>query len=935
MLQNIKISYKLVLMIAIPILGLLYFTIANTIEKLEIVNEMNMLEELSKLTVKSSLLVHELQKERGMSAGFLGSKGTEFVNKIRAQRPNTDNTVIELDNFLRTFNFKFISKDIKDSLDTIFLKLNKINNKRQLVDKLSISAEDELRYYTAIINELLRKIGHISKMITNTELSNMFTTYTNLLLSKEKAGIERAILSNAFSKGHFAPDMYRDFILLVGTQKIYIKNFFFFATSSQKQMYKQIMQGEFVDEVARIRNIAFKKASKFRLLANLHAYLGYDGLIQQLNDYIHWGESKNLDFFNQQYQSAISILEIYKKLSHVSDAEVQKIEIIKSTFNTYKKYLEAVIILKQQQKTVDEISAIIEIDEAPAIKALNRLLSGDKMDIEPTYWWKIASGRINLFKALEDQISKDLKTSALILKKEAQATFTLYLIISGLTIILTVLISFFLARGITKPLKTLVNVADLISSGDRYLEIQVQSSDEIGQLAIAMEHMLHSITRSEALQQKEIIERKQAEVMLRGTNQAYAHFVPNEFLQLLNKVHIIDIQLGNHVEMDMTVLFSDLRSFTTLSEKMSPQENFNFINSYLKEMGPIIRKHNGFIDKFIGDAIMALFIKADDALNASLMMLQAINNFPKDSLLAQIKIGIGLNTGKLMLGIIGEQNRLQCTVISDAVNLASRLEDLTKTYASGLVISEDCFMNLTDPSQYSIRFLDNIKVKGRTERVNIFEVFDSEPPKIRGNKLATLQTFEEAVNLYQLHQFSKVKKLMQECLQVNPHDAAAEVYLQRCQNFLNVDHNEAWEDVGKIMKWTIELSTSNYKIDQQHKELFIRAKNLIMSIGTGKTEEEVHEMVDFLEGYIVTQFEIEEKYMSDYAYPNHITHRAEHIRFMEKFQLIKQDYQDKKGHLFLALQIKQDIIDWVDSHIGKTDKELGLFLAEKLNVETQ
>ncbi|HID98793.1 MAG TPA: adenylate/guanylate cyclase domain-containing protein, partial [Thiotrichaceae bacterium] len=170
-------------------------------------------------------------------------------------------------------------------------------------------------------------------------------------------------------------------------------------------------------------------------------------------------------------------------------------------------------------------------------------------------------------------------------------------------------------------------------------------------------------------------------------------------------------------------------------EKMSPQENFNFINAYLKEMGPIIREHNGFVDKYIGDAIMALFINANDALNASIAMLKQLEQFNKNQTQnSPLKIGIGLNTGKLMLGIIGEANRLQGTVIGDAVNLASRIETLTKTYESFLIMSQETLENLTHSEQYTIRFLDNIKVKGRTGNVNIFEVLDADPKAVLRSK---------------------------------------------------------------------------------------------------------------------------------------------------------------------------------------------------------
>jgi class 3 adenylate cyclase len=163
---------------------------------------------------------------------------------------------------------------------------------------------------------------------------------------------------------------------------------------------------------------------------------------------------------------------------------------------------------------------------------------------------------------------------------------------------------------------------------------------------------------------------------------AYERFVPREFLNLLDKQHMIDVQLGDQVEKEMTVMFSDIRGFTTISEDMEPQEIFDFINNYLGQMEPIILKHHGFIDKYIGDAIMALFpTTVDDAVRGSISMLQTLNQY--NNLLQRagypaIKIGIGLNTGPLILGTVGGQNRMDGTVISDAVNISARIENLTK-----------------------------------------------------------------------------------------------------------------------------------------------------------------------------------------------------------------------------------------------------------------
>jgi len=928
MFKNFNISYKLALMVMLPILGLIYFTTDTTLDKRKIVYEMDLLQALSELAVKSSALIHELQKERGISAGFLGSQGQQFSQELKLQRLNTDNAVKSFQFFIQHFDFEVFNGGIQANLDIIVKKINTIKNQRNLVDKFEISAKQQILIDTQLIESLLVSINYLSKVITHLKLANGVMAYVNLLYAKEKAGLERATLNNVFSHGHFTLDLYKIFAQLAQAQENYVKDFLFFATPKQRAIYHNTMQYEFVDEVKKIRAMAFKTAAKFELIEDLRLHIGYGGLLHQLNEYILWGKQQYIDAFNKQYQTAITILNRYKNLPYVSSSEFNNLNQIEQTFNTYNRYLIEAITLKQQQKSIDDIEAIIKIDDAMAFNVLNNLLMSIHLNTEPTYWWKVATGRIELFKNVEDQLSLDLTTSGQILKQQAQFTFILYLLITCVTILLTLLLYYIFACGIIRPLKKLVQAAHEITDGYLDIEIKADSKDETGQLSRAMSKMLESLRRSEALQ-REINERKRVEEILRETNQAYARFVPDEFLQLLDKKGIVDIQLGNHTEINMTVLFADIRSFTTLSERMSPQDNFRFINNYLKAMGPVIREHGGFIDKYIGDAIMALFMNADDAVQASVAMLDKLsqlNQIQTQNRIPAIKIGIGLNTGKLMLGIIGEQNRLQGTVISDTVNLASRIENLTKTYKSTLIISENTYIQLTNPAQYAIRFLDNLKVKGRSKRDSIFEIFDGDSEEIKTGKLANLKIFEDAVNLYQQQKFRAAQALMERCLQLNPSDAAAEVYRQRCQNFLKINQSDNWETMAQKLEWRDDLMTRNPIIDEQHKELFERIKNLVMSIGHGQLKEEVTEMIQFLGNYVVTHFEIEETYMEQSGYPHYAIHKAEHSQFIDNFNKIKRDYQaDGGAHLYFALRIQQEIVEWLSEHIAKSDKAFGQF----------
>lgn len=268
---------------------------------------------------------------------------------------------------------------------------------------------------------------------------------------------------------------------------------------------------------------------------------------------------------------------------------------------------------------------------------------------------------------------------------------------------------------------------------------------------------------------------------------AYGRFVPHQFLNLLGYESIIDVNLGDQVQEEMSVLFADIRDFTALSETMTPQQNFNFINAYLSRMEPAITSNNGFIDKYIGDAIMALFSDyADDAVKAGIAMLNILNQYNEHRQTVgyiPIQIGIGINSGSLMLGTVGGKSRMDSTVISDAVNLASRIEGLTKDYCVPLLISQQTLERLRNPADYAIRIVDKVQVKGKSQYVVVYEVFDADPPEILSAKLANLPLYSEAMLLCDRKEFREAGKLFEECLRTNPSDQVARIYLKRCRDW--------------------------------------------------------------------------------------------------------------------------------------------------------
>jgi two-component system sensor histidine kinase ChiS len=211
-------------------------------------------------------------------------------------------------------------------------------------------------------------------------------------------------------------------------------------------------------------------------------------------------------------------------------------------------------------------------------------------------------------------------------------------------------------------------------------------------------------------------------------SQALRRFVPDELTRILGKRSIVDVALGDHVEGNMGVVFSDLRAFTTLSERLSPDETFRFLNEYLREIGPVTRAHGGYIDKYVGDAILAIFPDGpDDALSAALAMQRQVDIFNEAQSRAgkpPVTIGVGVHAGPLVLGIIGETERLEGTVVADCVNLASRLEGLCEDFGVRIITTEECLAATKDPALYSTRFLGAVPVRGKADTVRAYELLD-------------------------------------------------------------------------------------------------------------------------------------------------------------------------------------------------------------------
>lgn len=366
-------------------------------------------------------------------------------------------------------------------------------------------------------------------------------------------------------------------------------------------------------------------------------------------------------------------------------------------------------------------------------------------------------------------------------------------------ILIAMVASLLTTRFITAPIRRFISDIKIISDGDLSHQVNIKTKDEIGRLATVFNELTKDLKQT-------LWEKDQSYKKIARKNVAIQRFVPSEFLHCLGKEEVEDVDLGDASHEEMSVLFSDIRSFTSISEAMSHEENFRFLNEYLNYIAPMILKSGGFIDKFIGDAIMALFAgavegAADDAVTAAVGMqvkLMEFNRSRKESGDDPVSIGIGIHTGPLSLGIIGFEERVESTVIGDTVNLSSRLESLTKQYGIMIAISSSTYQKLKDRTKLLIREVDTVQVKGKDEPVTIYDVFSADPDNTRESKIRILDRYHEGLSLYKERKWHEVIKLFHELKNEVSSDKIIDIYLERCNSFLINRPDESWTGVHSL-----------------------------------------------------------------------------------------------------------------------------------------
>jgi class 3 adenylate cyclase/HAMP domain-containing protein len=405
---------------------------------------------------------------------------------------------------------------------------------------------------------------------------------------------------------------------------------------------------------------------------------------------------------------------------------------------------------------------------------------GSYMYFEPWDWYLLLS-------ELEETFYLDAENIRM------QVAYTI-----GITLVFAVGLILFFMKKLTKPMGNVINtMKDIITTNDLSKRVRIEYDDEVGHLATWFNRMVEDLelayNQIKQYAYKSILSQKSEEKV----RHIFQKYVPADIIDEVLSSGGANLLVGK--KQHATILFSDIRSFTTISESLSAEELVTSLNTYFNIMVSIIIENQGIIDKFIGDAIMAVFgapvLHDDDPVNAvktGLKMLDSIKTFNRKQTASgrpPFKIGIGLNTGEVVVGNIGSNQKLDYTCIGDAVNLASRLEGLTKIYGVPLIISEFTYQG--SRGNIKAREIDSVRVKGKNKPVKIYEPYkDISPRQQEGYGL-----FGQGISLYRRREFERAVKLFVKSRDVMGKDIPSSIYIDRCDDLLKDPPGVDWDGV--------------------------------------------------------------------------------------------------------------------------------------------
>jgi HD-GYP domain-containing protein (c-di-GMP phosphodiesterase class II) len=466
-MKIVEFKKKMPKFLILPLIVLLGLSLYSGIIKYEEKEALVTINESMKFTQVASNVIHELQKERGLSSGFSASSGKTFSDELKQQRKVTDAKIKLLYKYLDSPQYIKFKLPFEKPTKELLEPLRDIEDFRTDIDKLVVL--DIVDYYTNYISILLKHVNRIIALANKGELVSLIESYLIIIEIKEKAGIERALINKVFGQGSLSNYELYKFGELVSAQEIYLKHF----NRSAKEEYINMFDRQEVkngfEEVDKDRNIIYTKIKKNNILADIKELIGYGGFIHNFKNYILRGEEKYIKNVQEQYAKLIVAIDNYESFEDMDDEELNQLKILKDTFATYMEGVQTAKAAYKDGVSINRLDELVKVDADTAKQALKNLktnIYGSQLN-----WFEHATNKINLLKDIEDDIALDI----VVFIKDYKINLFIQLVVQIITLVIILVIimaSFIVLRQLIESKRMLNRAQKNTKSGSFEYYIQ-------------------------------------------------------------------------------------------------------------------------------------------------------------------------------------------------------------------------------------------------------------------------------------------------------------------------------------------------------------------------------------------------------------------------------------------------------------------------------
>ena len=482
--------------IVIILTALITFASISLFDKWQQYEQVSLTRPLYALAADINGLVFELQRERGLSSGFIGSKGEAFSEALKSQRQSTDERLRSLEQNLTTAGAIVTEGKLAGELRALTSELNRLNTVRSGVDSL-VPGVDAFHYYSSANAQCLRIIELMAVMIHDVELAQLIKAYSILLQVQESAGQERAAINAMLASGKLDVTSLEYITGIVFEQQELTGEFFHVAPAKYVGTLRQLLRDPLSEEVERFRQAVVNKGLRDELLNEIHTLIGYGGLVHTFKNYVLRGRETYATRFNQTFGQARAALSRFRQIPGLSGREYDDIDVIENTFEQYQRNLAVVRSMLAEGATISAIDYAVMVDDEPALRAITHLRE-DIVQLDSAEWFNVATQRIDRLQALNDSIQSDITLLANDLERSiTQATLIYFIAFSAALVGLLFLVAMLFKRVVGAVLKMARAMEEMRASNKYTQVLDVRGRDEIADLALAFNALINERNKAE------------------------------------------------------------------------------------------------------------------------------------------------------------------------------------------------------------------------------------------------------------------------------------------------------------------------------------------------------------------------------------------------------------------------------------------------------